>query len=268
MGSRKILEAFIRHSLRIEQDGKILDAMRAVDKLAKKSFDQIAEEYSGSLSKEQFRKLVDFVNLAGDNSRITEALSENKIDAGTLPAIIDSLHSRGITDVELNLSIVRGIDYYTDMVFEAFDRDNPRLGSLCGGGRYDSLPSIYGRPDLGATGVAGGVERAILAVKFAKRLPERVFVAAVGSDPVLRTKAIAIAAELRSSGMAAQSDLAGRSLRKVLETQSSVGTKAVVIVGEKELAANSVKVKWMASGKEETVDLNSLEEKLKGRLEL
>jgi len=155
MGSRKILEAFIRHSLQIEQEAEILDAMRAVDKLAKKTFDQIAEEYSGSFSKEQFRKLVDFVNLAGETSKVTEALRENKIDAGTLPAIIDSLRSRGITDVELNLSIVRGIDYYTDMVFEAFDRDNPRLGSLCGGGRYDSLPSIYGRPDLGATGVAG-----------------------------------------------------------------------------------------------------------------
>jgi len=108
------------------------------------------------------------------------------------------------------------------------------------------------------------VERAILAVKFAKSQPERVFVAAAGADPALRVKATSIAAELRSWGLAAQSDLAGRSLRKVLETQSSTGAKAVVIVGEKELAANSVKVKWMASGKEETVDLNSLEEKLKG----
>jgi histidyl-tRNA synthetase len=264
MGSRKILEAFIRHSLQIEQEAKILDAMRAVDKLAKKTFEQIAGEYSGSFSKEQFQKLVDFVNLAGETSRVTAALSENKIDAGTLPAIIDSLRSRGITDVELDLSIVRGIDYYTDMVFEAFDRDNQKLGSLCGGGRYDSLPSIYGRPDLGATGVAGGVERAILAVKFANSQPVRVFVAAAGTDPALRTKATSIAAKLRSSGLAAQSDLAGRSLRKVLETQSSAGAKVVVIVGEKELASNSVKVKWMASGKEETVDLNSLEEKLKG----
>ncbi len=266
MGSRKILEAFIRKSLQLDREGAILDAMRAVDKLAKKPLDQIADEYSRSFSKEQFQRLVDFVSLAGDTSKVSEALSENKIDAGTLPSIIDSLHGRGIDDVELDLSIVRGIDYYTDMVFEAFDKDNPKLGSLCGGGRYDSLPAIYGRPDLGATGVAGGVERAILAVKFARKQSDNVFVAAVGRDPVLRLKATSIAAQLRASGLAAQSELGGRTLRRILEAQSSAGTKAVIILGEKELASNSVKIKWMTSGNEETVQFNSLESRLKAGL--
>lgn len=262
IGSRKILESFIRNSLGIDQEDGILDAMRAVDKLAKKSFDQIAEEYSESFSKEQFRKLVDFVKLAGDSSKVADALNEFKIDASSLLSIIESLRSRGVTDVELNLSIVRGIDYYTDMVFEAFDRDNPRLGALCGGGRYDSLPAVYGRPDLAATGVAGGVERAILALKFEKSQSDRIFVAAAGADPILRAKATCIAAELRSSGLSAQSDISGRSLRKVLEVQSSAGTKAVVIVGEREIATNSVKIKWMSSGEEVTVNLSELKEAL------
>ena len=265
IGSRKILESFIRIRLGIDNDDRILDAMRAVDKLTKKSFDQIAEEYTRSFSKDQFRKLVDFVNLATETSKVTEALRENRIEAGSLPAILDSLHTRGIKDVELNLGIVRGIDYYTDMVFEAFDRDNPKLGSLCGGGRYDSLPAVYGRPDLAATGVAGGVERAILALKFSKSQGERFFVAAVGNDPALRAKATSIAAELRTSGLSAQSDLSGRSLRKILETQSSSGATAVIIVGERELIANSVKVKWMASGEEATIALKDLEGVLKNK---
>lgn len=262
IGSRKILESFIRISLGIDQIERILDAMRAVDKLAKKSFNEIVEEYSRSFSREQFQKLVDFVKFAGEPSKVADALNEFKIDAGSLLPIIDSLRSRGITDVELNLSIVRGIDYYTDMVFEAFDRDNPRLGALCGGGRYDSLPAVYGRPDLAATGVAGGVERAIFAVKFEKPQLERVFVAAAGTDPILRAKATSIAAELRSSGLSTQSDISGRSLRKILEAQSSAGSKAVVIVGERELAMNSVKVKWMSSGEEVTVNLSELKETL------
>jgi histidyl-tRNA synthetase len=266
IGSRKILESFIRNTLGISKDDRILDAMRAVDKLAKKSFDQIAEEYAQSFSKDQFRKLVDFVNLATGTAKVTEALRETKLEAGSLPAILDSLHTRGIKDVELNLGIVRGIDYYTDMVFEAFDRDNPRLGSLCGGGRYDSLPGVYGRPDLAATGVAGGVERAILALKFAKSQGERFFVAAVGNDLAIRSKATSIAAELRASGLSAQSDLSGRSLRKILESQSSSGATAVIIVGERELVASTVKVKWMASGKEETIDLGELEPTLKNRV--
>ncbi len=262
IGSRKILESFIRNSVEIAEEAKILDAMRAVDKLAKKTFDQIAEEYSSSFSKDQFQKLVDFVKLAGESSVVAEALRENKIDTGSLLSIIDSLHSRGIKDVELNLSIVRGIDYYTDMVFEAFDRDNPRLGSLCGGGRYDSLPAIYGRPDLSATGVAGGVERAMLAIKFPKTASEKIFVAAVGTDPELRAKANSIAAELRASGLSAQSDIMGRSLRRILEAQSAAGTRAVVIVGERELATNSAKIKWMASGEEVTVNLKDIKQRL------
>ena len=262
IGSRKVLESFIRNSLKIDDEKKILDAMRAVDKLSKKTFDQIVEEYSSSFSRDQFRRLVSFVNLAGDSSKVSETLKENRIDEGSLTSIVDSLRSRGIKDAELNLSIVRGIDYYTDMVFEAFDRENLKLGALCGGGRYDSLPAVYGRPDLSATGVAGGVERAMLALKFPKIQSERYFVASVGVDARLRAKVTSIAAELRASGLSVQSDISGRSLRKILETQSSTGTKAVIIVGEKELSTNSAKVKWMSSGLEDTVALDELREKL------
>jgi histidyl-tRNA synthetase len=262
IGSRKIIESFIRNSVGVDQEEKILDAMRAVDKLAKKTFDQIVEEYPASFTRDQFQKLVDFVKIAGESTKVEGALKDYKIDAGSLLPIIDSLSSRGIKDVELNLSIVRGIDYYTDMVFEAFDRNNPRLGSLCGGGRYDSLPAIYGRPDLAATGVAGGVERAMMVVEFHKKRSEKIFVAAVGADEKIRTRAVSIAAELRSIGISAQSDISGRSLRKILEAQSSAGAKAVVILGERELSANSAKIKWMSTGEEETVNLNDLNGKL------
>jgi histidyl-tRNA synthetase len=263
MGSRKILEAFIAQSLGISDPAKKLDAMRAVDKLSKKSFEDIAEEYSGSFSKEEFRKLVEFVQLAGDSSTVSDSLKDFGIGTESLLAITDSLRSRGVKDVELNLSIVRGIDYYTDMVFEAFDKTNPKLGALCGGGRYDSLPEVYGRKDLAATGVAGGVERAILAYKFQKEQPEKIFVVAVSPDLKLRVTASEIAAELRREGLAAQSDITGRSLRKNLEAQSSAGTRAVVILGENELASGTVKIKWMKTGEEAVAKIEELKELLK-----
>lgn len=262
IGSRKILESFIRNTLKIDEKEKVLDMMRAIDKLAKKSLNQIADEYAASVSKEQLSRLVDFVKLAGDAAKVADSLQEFHIDTSNLVQITDSLRSRGTKDVELNLSIVRGIDYYTDMVFEAFDRDNPRLGALCGGGRYDSLPAIYGRPDLGATGVAGGVERAMLAYKFSRNRQNRFYVAAVGEDPKLRMLSTKIASELRASGLPAQSDITGRSLRKILESQSESGTTAVVIVGERELAQNGVRVKWMGSGEETTVLISELQRHL------
>ncbi|MDG6921818.1 MAG: histidine--tRNA ligase [Nitrososphaerota archaeon] len=264
IGSRLILESFIRNSLRIENKDRILDAMRAIDKITKKTADEIAEEYSSSISKEQLSKLVDFVKLSGDMNKVNHALQASKVDSSDLFTIIDSLAARGISDVEVNLSIVRGIDYYTGMVFEAFDRENPKLGALCGGGRYDSLPGVYGRPDIGATGVAGGVERAMLAYKFSKKMEQKIFVAPVGSDPRVKSVATKIASSLRSAGLPAQSDISGRSLRKILESQST-GTRVVIIVGERELTNNAVKIKWMSSGEEILVQLNDVERTLSER---
>ena len=219
---------------------------------------QIAQEYSKSFSPEQLEQVAKFAQLKGEPDRVASSLSESKIDASSLLEIVDSLKSRGIADTELNLSVVRGIDYYTDMVFEAVDRDNPRLGSLCGGGRYDSLPAIYGRPEMGATGVAGGVERAVLAYKFETTAGDRVFVASIGTNPKLRRTSISIAAELRRSGIPAQAEITERSLRKVLEAQSQAGVRAVIIVGERELAADSVKIKWMKTGEEVAVRLSDI----------
>jgi histidyl-tRNA synthetase len=258
VGSRKILESYIRSYLKISDESRILDALRAVDKIAKKPVDQIAEEYSRSISKDQLMNLVEFVKLSGDKSKFADSLRDFKLDASNLVQIADLLENRGVRDTELNLSIVRGIDYYTDMVFEAFDKDNQRLGALCGGGRYDSLPAVYGRPELGATGVAGGVERAMLAYKFSKSSQRKFFVASAGSDQRLRSISAKIAAQLRASGMAAQSDISGRSLRKILESQSDAAT-AVVIVGERELAQGAVKIKWMSTGEELLVRLEDIE---------
>jgi histidyl-tRNA synthetase len=266
VGSRRILESYIRSSLKIEDTDRILDTLRAIDKMSKKSFDEIATEYASSVSRDQLRELVDFVKLSGESEKVAQELSAHGIDASPLLKVMDSLASRGIKDIELNLSIVRGIDYYTDMVFEAFDKENRRLGALCGGGRYDSLPAVYDRPDLGATGVAGGVERAMLAYKFSKAGRSLVFIAPVGDDPNLRSLAASIASGLRSEGIAAQSDITGRSLRKILEAQSSYGTKAVVILGEKELRSKTVRIKWMASGEEQEVPLSDLKNALSGSL--
>jgi histidyl-tRNA synthetase len=266
IGSRKIIEFFIRKKLGINEEKRILDALRAVDKLSKKSLDDIADEYRESISKEQLRAVVEFTKLRGDVNNFSSSLKDFDIDASRLMETLDSIKSRGVENAEINLSIVRGIDYYTDMVFEAFDLDNLKLGSLCGGGRYDSLPSIYGRPDLGATGVAGGVERAVLAYKLTRSEGKKVFVAPIGKNPKIIRAAASVAANLRKAGIPAQSEITEKSLRKILEAQSDAGTKAVVILGEKELAQSTVKIKWMASGEETPVEMSELVDILASRL--
>lgn len=265
LGSRKLVEEFIRKQLSITDEKRILDALRAIDKLSKKELLEIAKEYERSLSIDDLKQLSEFVKIHGAFDSVSSSLSSHGIDSSSLGRIVDALTARAVDDVEVNLGVVRGIDYYTDMVFEAIDRENPRLGSLCGGGRYDSLPSVYGRPDLGATGVAGGVERAVLSMKSSQseKKHDKVFIAPIGNDPVILRRASSIGAELRRNGIIAQSEISGKSLRKILETQSSAGTRAVVLVGQKELAEQSVKVKWMDSGKESTIKISELVSELK-----
>lgn len=258
MGSRKVIETFVRNQLKILEEKKILDILRAIDKLSKKTLDEIAKEYHMSISKNDLDRVAEFVSIRGDPSSVASSISGYGIDGSNLLKIADSLSSRGIRGVELNLSIARGLDYYTDMVFEAYHESNPRLGALCGGGRYDSLPSIYGRPDLGATGVAGGIERALLTFSQKLENESRFFVAPIGERPEIRSKAIEIAAALRRDGHAAQSEISGRSLRKIMENQSSAGTKAIVIVGERELENGKVRIKWMSTGDEEEVRIEDV----------
>jgi histidyl-tRNA synthetase len=266
IGSRKIIELFIRNKLGITDEGKILNVLRGVDKLARKSLDEIATEYGDSLSKEQFQAIAEFAKLKGDATSFSRDLKEKGIEDSSLIEILDSLKARGVENAELDLRIVRGIDYYTDMVFEAFDIDNPRLGSLCGGGRYNSLPAIYGRPDLGATGVAGGVERAVLAYKISREKERRFFVAPIGKEQKVVRAAASLAASLRSSGIPAQSEISERSLRKILEMQADAGTTAVIMLGEKEMAEGNVKIKWMSSGEEQTVRQSELVHALAGHV--
>ncbi len=258
IGSRKIVEDFVKKKLGITEEVRILDILRAIDKLSKKSFEEIVAEYAGRFSKEKFEQVAKFAKISGEPSSVESSISGYGIDATNLLEIVDSLKARRVPDVELDLSIARGLDYYTDMVFEAYDTNNPRLGSLCGGGRYDSLPLIYGRPDLGATGVAGGIERAVLTLEPKQESDERIFVAPVGTDAKIRRAAVEISAKLREKGIAAQSEITGRSLRKILESQSAAGAKAVVIVGERELARNSVRVKWMKTADEKEVKISDL----------
>ncbi len=258
LGSRKVIESYIRNRVGLTDEKKLLDAFRAVDKLSKKSFEEIAKEYSESLSKDQLKKISDFAGRHGNPEKLISEVESEKIDASDLSGAIDSLKNRGVSDVEINLGIVRGIDYYTGMVFEAYDSANPRLGSLCGGGRYDALPAVYGRPDLGATGVAGGIERAVLAYKIGREEYFRVYVAPIGKEQEVLLAASSIAAELRRAGISAQSEFGARSLRKILESQSASKVSAVILLGQREIAEGNVKIKWMDSGEEISVKRSDL----------
>ncbi len=160
---RKLVELYISQVFESNETTLLHDIFRAVDKIQKKSKNEILQEYKQKgYSSEKLLRILEFSNLKGTPSEIERNFDTSDLDGwDELFTLYDSLKDRGIDNIRINFGIVRGLDYYSGIVFEAFDTTSD-LGALVGGGRYDSLPSAFGRNDLGATGVAGGVERIIL----------------------------------------------------------------------------------------------------------
>ncbi len=263
VGDRRVVEDFLRQSIPGSTDEKLVEMMRALDKVQKKTEAELAEEYSRKgFSREALAELLKFGRTRGPPDQVCRRLEEEGLASagqGGLFALRDSLRSRGILDVEYNLSIVRGLDYYTGIVFEVVDRVHPDLGSLCGGGRYDVLPKLFGRPDLPATGAAGGVERIALSMGSKSGLADvepSVYVAF--TEAGLAERALATVSSLRTAGVRSEVGPRGKSLGKQMEDASARGFSWVVIVGKKELEAGQLLLRDMRSREEERVPIDGL----------
>lgn len=256
VGDRRVVEEFIRKVLGIGDRERLVELMRALDKVEKKSVKELRNEYEAKgFASDQLDRLLEFGMSHGKPDAVLAKASELKLEsAGELRNLADLLDSRGLTNVEYNLSVVRGIDYYTGIVFEAADNKNPRLGSLFGGGRYDALPRLMGRPDLSATGAAGGVERMAMSLSQGKtthRLLAYVAVAGKGAS----AEALRVQKEVRDAGIPCESALLPKALSKQMEEASRAGATWALIVGEKELKAKAVTLRDMQTGEEELVPL-------------
>jgi len=256
---RSLIESYIKSVLRTEDKTKISDILRAVDKISKKSKNEILSEYQKKgYSKENLEKILEFSKIKGSISEI-----EKKLDVSRLESWLDitnlwnSLQNREVKNIRINFGIVRGLDYYSGMVFEVFDEKSD-LGALAGGGRYDSLAKAFGREDLGATGVAGGVERIILTMEEQKitklEQPKSVYVLYVNEE--MQKYATNIASKLRQKGISIEIDLSGRSLKKQMESASE--SKFAVIIAPKELSSKLLILRNMEDGKEKQITVDDL----------
>ena len=263
VGDRRVVEEYIRESMGVSSEEGLMEMMRALDKVQKKTEEELVEEYSRKgVSGEALSELLKFGRTRGSPDMVCRRLEELRLASaggGGLVALRDSLRSRGIQNVEYNMSIVRGLDYYTGIVFEVVDRKHPDLGSLCGGGRYDVLPKLFGRPDLPATGAAGGVERIALSMGRSSKgedVENSVFVAY--TEPALAEKALAIVSSLRGRGTRSELGTRGKSLGKQLEDASGRGFAWVVIIGKRELESGQLTLRNMSTRAEEKVPLDGL----------
>jgi histidyl-tRNA synthetase len=256
VGDRSVVEEYIRKRLGVQSGTKVVEMLRALDKLQKKSRDELLKEYEGKgVDSGTLEKLLDFGELSGNPETVLSSLTDFKLEStGNLEQLQRSLKSRGVTRLTYNMNVVRGIDYYTGIVFEVLDEANPGLGSLCGGGRYDVLAKIFGRDDLPATGAAPGVERIAMSLKREKdtRMVSA-FVAYTGTG--LYPQALKVLAALRREGVRSEVGSQTKSLSKQLEEANAGDFPWVLIVGTREVERGLVTLKSLREKKESQIPL-------------
>ena len=243
---RKLVQSYINQLFESKETSLLNDMFRAVDKIQKKSKNEILQEYTQKgYSPEKLEKILEFSKIKGTPSEIQKKFDVSDLDGwDELVTLHDSLKHRGIDNIRINFGIVRGLDYYSGIVFEAYDTTSD-LGALVGGGRYDSLPNTFGRNDFGATGVAGGVERIILCLdaQNVSYIQSHDNVSVLYSNDELKLEAVRTASKLRSLGIPTNIDLNGKSLKKQMEISSS--SKFSIIFAPQEFSEKQILLRNM-----------------------
>lgn len=260
VNDRQLVEEYIRKVLGITEEEKVLEMFRAVDKVPKKGAQGVLAEYKDKIEQAKLQSLIDFSKVTGTANEVMAKADVKGLQAWQkLSGLMDSLASRGVANAAINLGIVRGLDYYSGIVFEVFDASGEG-GALVGGGRYDRLTDAFGRKDIGATGAAGGIERIVLALQKhnaqAAVTKPLAYVAYATDDS--KRKALEIASMLRNAGIATDYDMLGRALRKQLEDASTKGAAVAIIIAPAELAENKATIKSLKDGSETKQDIPSI----------
>jgi len=257
---RNLVESYINKIFESTEPQLVADILRAVDKISKKSKDQIISEFKEKYDTEKLEKILEFSQIKGTIKEIENSFDVSQLESwDELKQLFSSLENRGVSNIRINFGIVRGLDYYSGTVFEVFDK-NSTLGALAGGGRYDTLTKAFKREDIGATGVAGGVERIILTMQEQKIIPQTLQnrVAVLYINDEMQKVAHSITSLLRLNNIPADIDLVGRNLKKQMD--NATNARYSIIVGPQELENGNVVLHDMKDGKEGTISLEKLTE--------
>lgn len=265
---RNLVESFINQTFDSKDITLVSDMLRAIDKIQKKSKQEILNEFKDRYDISKLEKILEFSQIKGTILEVESKFDTSKLQSwDELKQLFSSLENRGVANIRINFGIVRGLDYYSGMVFEVFDK-NSKLGALAGGGRYDSLTKAFGREDIGAAGVAGGVERIMLTMQeqgiVSETKQKRISVLYINED--MQKVAMSIASLLRLNNISTEIDLSGKNLKKQIEQASE--SKYCIIVAPKELEQSKVVLRNMQDGTESQIEIEKLTDDPKSILNL
>lgn len=258
ISNRKLINAiFNEMDIKPESIKELSRLIDKSDKIGEKEFESGLKGLG--LKDAQIKKLKNFLSLKSLD-KIKDLDENGKSGLRELKELLSYLESYEFSEyVELDLSIMRGFDYYTSTVFEVFDRKK-ELRAIAGGGRYDDLVKDFGGEPCAGIGFGMGDVVLGLFLKNLGKFPSSIngidyFIAPVSED--VYPKAVEIGSILRKK-YSVCIDVTGRSLSKLMDYANSIKAKSLVIVGKKDLDKKEVTVRQMDTGKEEKLKLDKL----------
>lgn len=246
----------------IGEADKIVDITVAIDKLDKIGIDNVNEELrADGISPEAIEKLQPIIALSGTNedklATMQEALKDSEIGLKgieELRFILSTLKQVGLhNEIQLDLTLARGLNYYTGAIFEVKALDTP-MGSITGGGRYDNLTGIFGMPGLSGVGISFGADRIYDVLNALDLYPKE----AISTTQLLfinfgekeTTYCLPIAAKARKSGIRVEVYPDKAKMKKQMSYANAKGIPFVALAGDNEIEARKVTLKNMATGEQ------------------
>ncbi|SUE34705.1 histidine--tRNA ligase [Rikenella microfusus] len=273
INNRKILYGI---SETIGHADKMMDITVAIDKLDKIGLDAVNEELAGrGLSPEAVAALRPILELSGSNreklAAITAIIGEKSATGlkgiQEVTTILDYAEALGVVlPVELDLSLARGLNYYTGAIFEVKAMDFP-MGSICGGGRYDDLTGIFGLPDTSGVGISFGADRiydVLLGLDlFPAETAQSVRALFVNFGGAEELGALRLLSEVRRAGIAAEIYPEAAKMKKQFDYAQKRDILYMVFVGENELAARTATVKNIVTGEQRSIPFEAVADSLR-----
>ncbi len=281
LNNRKVLNGILEKANLAEHSVAVL---RALDKLPKIGPEKVRLEMleTTGAPDSSIDQILMLSQISGTNREIIQQLGTlcegNELaEQGReqLSEVIDATQALGLTEqnLEIDVSIARGLDYYTGTIVETFLTDLPSFGSICSGGRYDSLAQLYTKQQLPGIGASLGLDRLLAAMQQLDLIPNTKTTAEVmivQFDKSKLSEYLKLAADLRRQGIAVELYPESKKLNQQFKYADRRGARAVIIAGTDEFASGVVQVKWLADGTQTELPLaensNEIAEWLKTRL--
>ncbi len=266
VNNRKILNGFYAMLGLTEKSGDIMRTVDKLDKIGPEKVKNLLLDEEIGLTAEQADEILAFIAIRGTNAEILEKLAAYKgraelFDLGyeELQAVVSCLSAFGVpeSNFAVDLTIARGLDYYTGTVYETTMLDYPEIGSICSGGRYDNLAEYYTDKKLPGVGISIGATRLFYVLEEQGLLnpaqptaPADVLVIPMSDDFV---KAVEVATALRDNGIRTQLYTEKKKFKAKIGYADKLGIPYVVFLGEDEIANGVITLKDMTSGEQKTL---------------